>query len=49
MFANFVGLGIFVFRIYGDAGTGNAVTLSQFLHELKEWRQWLPVISMCYL
>jgi hypothetical protein len=45
MVGNFIGLGIFMIRIYNDAGTGNAVTLRQFVHELKEWRQWLPVIS----
>lgn len=48
MVGNFIGLGIFMIRIYKDAGTGNAVTLKQFFHELKQWRHWLPVISTIY-
>jgi len=45
MVGNFIGLGIFMIRIFKDAGTGNAVTLRQFFHELKQWRQWLPIIK----
>jgi hypothetical protein len=42
-----VGLGLFLVRIYGDAGTGNYITLKHFLMQFAEWRDWLPHISMC--
>jgi len=45
MISVFIGLSIFMIRIFWDSGTGNAVTFPQFLHELQEWRNWLPHIK----
>jgi hypothetical protein len=45
MFAVFIGLGVFMIRIFRDAGTTTAITISQFVEELKHWKHWLPQIS----
>jgi len=42
-----IGAGMIVFciRIFGDAGIGNALTLSQFFFHLSKWRHWFPAIK----
>jgi MFS family permease len=40
-----VGIGLFFWRIWKDAGTGNAITLFEFFHQIKQWRHWFPQIK----
>jgi MFS family permease len=40
-----VGIGMFMWRIWKDAGTGNAVSLMEFFHQIKHWKHWFPQIK----
>jgi len=40
-----VGVGVFFIRIWRDAGTGNAISLIDFLNQIKQWRHWFPHIK----
>jgi len=40
-----IGIGLFFWRIYRDAGTGNAISISDFFHQIKQWRKWFPQIK----
>lgn len=44
MFYIILGLFCFLIRIYQDSGISNAVTLNEFIHQLKHWKHWLPHI-----
>jgi len=38
-------LASFFVRIWKDAGTGNAISLAEFFHQIKHWRRWFPHIK----
>jgi len=40
----FIGLGVFLIRIFKDAGTATAITITEFVESLRDWRHWLPQI-----
>jgi len=40
-----VGIGLFLVRIYKEAGTGNAVSLFDFFLQIRHWRNWFPAIK----
>jgi len=39
------GLLLYIFRIYRLNLISNAITIREFFHQLKQWRQWLPMIK----
>jgi len=40
-----IGIALYFYRIFWDAGIGNNINLLDFLHQLKQWRQWFPTIK----